>query len=312
MNSIPFLYSDNGKCYHTFDYYTRHRFGTKTVKLPLDGGFTCPNRDGTKGSGGCIYCSQKHLPYAGLAIKEQYEIAKSITSKKWAREGRKECYIPYFQTFTGTYAPLDRLRELYYSALELPGCVGLSIGTRADCIDGECEKLLRELDKKTYLTIELGLQTVHDRTAELINRRHTYSDFLECYKRLSGLNICVHLIDYLPGESRDMMLESAYEVGKLRPHEVKLHMLYAERGTKLGDMYEEGKLTFPDIDEYTDTVISQLELLPPETVIGRLTGDGDADMLLAPLWTVKKFDVLNHIDAGMKKRGTCQGACFDG
>ena len=204
----------------------RKTFGGKVMKIPLDGGFTCPNIDGTRGRGGCTYCTKQTLPYRGKPLDVQFEEGKAPLLKKWRREGRREMFIPYFQVFTNTYAPVERLRELYYAALSLPETVGLSIATRADCIDGEKAALLREISEKTYLTVELGLQTVHESTAALINRGHTYEEFLAGYEKLRGLNVCVHLINGLPGEDEEMMIESARSVAALSTHSVKIHMLY--------------------------------------------------------------------------------------
>ncbi|OLA58615.1 MAG: TIGR01212 family radical SAM protein, partial [Firmicutes bacterium CAG:272_52_7] len=216
------------------------------------------------------------------------------------------------QVFTNTYAPVERLRELYYAALSLPETVGLSIATRADCIDGEKPALLREISEKTYLTVELGLQTVHESTAALINRGHTYEEFLAGYEKLRGLNVCVHLINGLPGENEEMMLESARSVAALRPHSVKIHMLYLERGCRMAEDYLASPFHILTGEEYISVTVSQLELFHPDTVIGRLTGDGMAQNLIAPLWSEKKFCVLNGIDKEFVRRGSFQGREFFG
>lgn len=302
----PFPYSDTNRRFYTFDYYLRRRFGRKVFKVPLDGGFTCPNIDGSKGIGGCIYCSLRMREREALPLRRQFELHRAALSKKWP----DALCIAYFQDFTNTYAPTERLAGLFNEALTFPDVVGLSIATRADCISDQTVSLLRELDSRTYLTVELGLQTTNDVTAAKINRCHTYADFLAGYKKLDGLNVAVHLIDGLPGEGRETMLKSAEEVGRLRPHEVKLHLLHVLRGTALADMYNRGELSTLTLDEYADIIVSQLELLPPETVIGRVTGDGLSDELIAPLWSAKKFAVMNEIDKLMVKRQTWQGKSF--
>ena len=307
----PFVNSDTNKRYYSFDCFLKRKFGGKVIKIPLDAGFTCPNIDGTRGVGGCIYCSKSPLPGRGTSLEAQFARQREILLKKWGREDVKERYIQYFQVFTNTYAPTEKLRELYYEALSLRDTVGLSIATRADSISDETIALLRELHEKTYLTVELGLQTVHDKTAALINRGHTYSEFLSAYERLQGLNVCVHLINGLPGESRDMMLETARKVADLHPHAVKLHMLYVEEGTELYNMWLDGKVPMLELEEYVDIVCSQLEMFHEDTVIERITGDGEAGVLAAPMWSRKKFVVMNEIDKELLRRNSWQGRLFD-
>lgn len=298
------------KRYYTYDNFLKETFGDKTVKIPLDGSFSCPNIDGTKGYGGCTYCTKRGLPYRGKPLREQFELAQAPLMKKWDREGREKRFIPYFQVFSNTYAPVERLRSLYEEALTLPHTVGLAIATRADCLTEEVVSLLRELHEKTYLTVELGLQTVHEATAALIHRGHTYEEFLQGYHSLEGLNRCIHLINGLPGESAEDMIESAGQIALLHPHAVKIHMLYLEEGTAMTEAYRENPFPMLSLEEYVTITVSQLERLPPDTVIGRLTGDGNADRLVAPLWTLKKFCVLNEIDKEMKRRNTFQGRLY--
>ncbi len=307
---MKFKNTDTNKKYYTYNYYLRKKFGGKVIKIPLDGGFTCPNIDGTRGKNGCSYCTKQPLPYRGKPLSEQFEEAKAPLLKKWGREGQREMFIPYFQTFTNTYAPTERLRSLYYEALSLPNAVGLSIATRADCLSESTVELLREISEKTFLTVELGLQTVHEETAGLINRGHTFEEFLIGYEKLRGLNICVHLINNLPNETPEMMLESARTVAALRPHSLKLHMLYIENGTKIAEDYLKKPFHIMSLEEYASLVVSQLELFHPDTVIGRLTGDGIAENLLAPLWSLKKFSVLNEIDKEFERRNSVQGCFF--
>lgn len=301
---------ENNKHYLTYNQFLKQTFGGKTIKIPLDGGFTCPNIDGTKGIGGCTYCTKTPLPYRGKPLREQFEIAKAPLLKKWGREEVEERYIPYFQTFSGTYAPVERLRALYEEALALPHVVGLSVATRCDCLSDEVVELLREIASRTFLTVELGLQTVHEDTARRIGRGHTFEEFLCGYEKLKGLNRCIHLISGLPYETPDQMLESAKTVAALRPHAVKLHMLYLEEGTAMTAAYRREHFPILTLDEYVSITVSQLEYFHPDTVIGRLTGDGQADRLVAPLWSRKKFCVLNEIDMEFRRRGTVQGCRF--
>lgn len=304
-----FIYSDSNKRYHTFDYYLKKRFGRKVAKAPLNAGFTCPNRDGTKGIGGCTYCSELLSGDFGgnphESIFSQLDYVRSVMERKWGNVG----LIAYFQAGTNTYGDVGRLRKLFFSVLSYPGVVGVSVSTRPDCINDEIADMLGELDKQTYLTVELGLQTVFDETARRINRCHTFKDFLTGYEMLKnrGINVCVHIIDGLPYETHDMMVETARRVGELNPHEIKIHMLNVLKGTKIAEEFNRGDFTLPELSEYVQTVCDQLEVIPPRTVIGRLTGDGDRSKLIAPMWTVKKTIVLNEIDKELARRNTFQG-----
>ncbi len=309
MARSGFAYSDDNKRYHTWNYHLRHKFGCKVFKVALNGGFTCPNIDGSKGVGGCIYCSGGSGGFAGdpsHSILRQFDEVCERMHRKWSEAK----YIPYFQAHTNTYAPADVLRERFEPALAHDGVVGLSVATRADCLRADALDYLSEINKRTYLIVELGLQSVFDETGERINRCHTYADFLDGYNKLRerGINVCVHLINGLPGEDRSMMRESARRVAELAPHCVKLHLLHVLRGTRLADMYKDGGLELMTLEEYTETVADQLELLPPETVVQRLTGDGGRGTLIGPEWSLKKFVVLNEIDKLMERRGTYQGA----
>lgn len=307
-----FIYSDDNKRYHTWNYHLRHKFGCKVMKIALNAGFTCPNIDGTKGTGGCSYCSSSGSgDFAGSpdeGIIRQFEDIKEKMHKKW-KSGK---YMPYFQAHTNTYAPVEVLRERFEGVLRQSGVVGISIATRADCLGEDVLEYLSELNKRTYLIVELGLQSVFDRTGEIINRCHTYAEFLEGYNALTerGINVCVHLINGLPGETKEMMIESARTVGKLHPHCVKLHLLHILKNTRMARDFEEGRVKLLTKDEYVDIIVNQLEVLPPETVIQRLTGDGGRDSLIGPLWSLKKFEVLNSIDKELERRDTMQGALY--
>jgi len=309
----PFPYSDSNKRYYTYDYFLRRKFGHKCAKLPIDGGFTCPNRDGTKGCGGCIYCSERgsgdFCADSSVSIEDQLDEAYSKLSKKWA----DPLCIAYFQAFTNTYAPVHVLKERFEAAVSYKALniVGISIATRADCLEDDVCDYLAELAERTFLTVELGLQTVHDKTAALINRGHTYSEFESGFQKLrrasDKINIGVHLINGLPGESSDMMLASANAVARLAPDQLKLHLLHVIEGTELANMYRRGEFECLTLEEYTDTVVRQLEVMPMGTVIGRITGDAVADSLLAPEWSRKKLCVMNTIDKRMFERNTWQG-----
>ncbi len=298
-----------GKRYHTLDSFFKDTFGCKVAKIPLSGGFTCPNRDGTKGKGGCIYCSE-YLSgeFAGNPkddLVTQYNEIVAMMSKKW----KNTKFMPYFQTGTGTYADINKLRTLYYEALSLPNSVGLSIATRPDCITDECMDLLSELSRKTFLTVELGLQTIHDKTGVLINRCSTFSDFENTFNELKnrGIPVCVHLINGLPGENREMMMQSVQKISDMKPWSVKLHLLHVIRGTVCHKMYENGEFETFELSDYVNLICDQLLILHPDIVIQRLTGDGERSSLASPLWSIRKFEVLNAIDAEMTRRNSFQG-----
>ncbi len=310
----PFRYSDVGKRYHTYDYYLRHRYGGKCVKIPLDAGFTCPNIDGRCGVGGCIYCSASgsgDFTFSGHAIEEQYRLGRERMASKWETA---RC-IPYLQAHTNTYAPIETLRALYERVLALPDTVGLHIATRADCLSAETVSLLAEIAERTDLTVELGLQSIFDETAATINRGHTYADFLEGFARLREasprIGICVHLINGLPGEDAAMMRESAATVGALGVEQIKLHLLYVLCGTPLEGIYRRGEYRPLEKAEYVEIVVDQLERIPPKTVIGRVTGDAPASELAAPLWSLRKLTVMNEIDKLQRKRDSWQGKALE-
>ncbi len=310
----PFPYSDSHKRYYTYDYWLRKTFGGKCAKIPLDAGFTCPNIDGRCGRGGCIYCSPRgsgdFAESASLSLREQYDRGVAALSKKWTVE---RC-IPYLQAHTNTYAPAEQLRRIYGEVLTFPRVVGMNIATRADCLPPDTVDCLAEVAERTVLTVELGLQTAQDRTAERINRGHTYADFVEGYDRLREASprilTCIHLIFGLPGESEEDMLATVRAVAALYPHQIKIHLLHVLRHTTLGDMYERGEYIPMERERYIDTVAHALELLPPDTVVARLTGDGAAADLLAPSWSRAKMAVINDIDRELYRRNTCQGVKY--
>lgn len=311
MNS-PFKYSSDNKRYYTFNYFLREKFNRKVFKVSLNAGMTCPNRDGTKSIYGCSFCSSELSgEFAGNpkdSIKKQFDEIRLKMHQKWP----DAVYLAYFQAGTNTYAPVEKLRELYETALSQPNVVGMSISTRPDCINDEIADLLLDISKRTYLTVELGLQTIHDATAKKLNRCHTYQDFLDGYKMLSsrGINICIHIIDGLPGETREMMAETAKKIAKLHPHSVKIHLLHIIKGTRLHKQFLDGEFGEMRREDYVNTVCDQLEVFPPDTVIQRLTGDGEKSTLVAPLWSLKKFCVLNEIDKELLRRNSMQGSKF--
>lgn len=308
----PFPYSDDNKRYQTYNYYLRHRFGKKVFKVPLNIDLGCPNRDGTKGTGGCKFCSAKLSgDFAGDPqedILTQYNEIKARMNKKW-----EDGYcIPYFQAGSNTYGNIEMLRKMFYTALNFNNTVGMSIATRADCIDEEKAELLGELAEKTYLTVELGLQTIHNETAAAMNRCHTFEDFLKGYEllRKHNVNVCVHIINGLPGETKEMMLETVRVLSKLDIHSIKIHLLHIIKGTELAEMYSRKEFQAMEMEDYVNIVCDQIELLPPKTVIQRVTGDGAKDELIAPLWSLKKFCVMNEIDKELGRRDSWQGIKF--
>ena len=299
----------NNKRYYTLDSFYKEKFGCKIAKVSLNCNFTCPNRDGTKGVGGCIYCSSlRSGEYAGFVeddVITQFNKVKEVMLNKW-----KDCkFIGYFQAGTNTYAPVDVLKEKFEPILKLKDVVGLSIATRPDSITDECLDYLTDLNKRTFLTIELGLQTIHDKTSKLINRCHSLEEFENMVKKLRErkINVVVHIINGLPYETKEMMLETVKYLNNLDIQGIKIHMLHVLKNTKLANMYEEEKFPILTKDEYIDIVVNQLELSRSDIVINRITGDPKVDDLIEPTWLVKKFVVLNDIDKELKRRDTYQG-----
>ncbi|HIT59611.1 MAG TPA: TIGR01212 family radical SAM protein [Candidatus Faeciplasma pullistercoris] len=297
------------KRFLSIDAVFKREFGRKTVKIPLNAGLGCPNRDGSRGVGGCVYCSSSLSgEFAGspsLTLADQFEATKRLYLNKWG----ETAYIAYLQAGSNTYAPVGRLKRIYDEALAIPGVCGLSVATRADCISEEVAGLLSEISERTYLTVELGLQSSSDRTARLINRCHSYQEFLEGYRRLSsrGIKTCVHIINGLPGETKEDMIKTAMDVAQLSPYEIKIHLMHIIAGTEAEKMYRRGEIIPLEREEYIGVVCDQLELLPPTVAIGRLTGDGDKRTLVAPLWSRDKRSVLNGIDRELRLRDSFQG-----
>ena len=289
------------KHFNTLSNYYKYKYGKKVFKISLNGGFKCPHS-------GCIFCNGSG-DYAGdknKSLKEQFNDIKELMEKKW----NDAYYIVYFQANTNTFAPVSELKEKYEEALSLSDkIIGISIATRCDSITDECLEYLTELNKRTFVQIELGLQTIHEKTSTLINRGHTLEQFDECIKRLKKANLStvVHIINGLPYETEEMMIETAKYVGSLGVDGIKIHMLYVMKNTKLLDLYNKEKFHILTRDEYVKIVATQLEYLPLSMIIHRLTGDSAKDLLVEPLWSLKKFVVLNEIDKYMRKNKIYQG-----
>ena len=306
-----FKYTSTNKRYHTWDYYLKSVFGEKVAKISLDGGFTCPNIDGTVSRGGCIFCSKRGsgdfaLEITNENLKEQFEHAKNNIRKKWPGISK---YIAYFQAYTNTYADIKTLREKYETVLSLENVAGLSIATRPDTLDEKVLEYLGELNKKTFLWVELGLQSSNDKTAQLINRGHDFNSFVKGVEQLRKRNIrvCVHIINGLPGESYNDMIKTVKDISVLDINAVKIHMLYILKNTRLFTLYQNEKFRIMEREEYIKTVADQIELLPEEVVVERVTGDGKAKDLAAPLWSLNKISILNDIDKELAGRNTWQG-----
>ena len=303
-----FKYSLDNKRYHTLDYYYKKKYGKKTFKVSLNGNFTCPNR--MNGNTGCIFCSSLGSgEFAGNKEKDlitQFNEVKEIMEKKWPNS----YYIGYFQANTNTFAPVSQLKEKYETILSIPNVVGLNIATRSDAITDECYDYLEELNKKTDLTIELGLQTINEQTLKLINRGHDLKNFETAVKNLQKRNIrvIVHIINGLPYETKEDMLNTVRYLNNLKIDGLKIHMLQILKNTPLADYYQHDKFKLLSKEEYIDIVISQLELLNPQIVINRLTSGPKKEDLIAPDWLLtNKLSLLNEIDQEMVKRNTYQG-----
>ncbi len=304
-----FKYTLDNKRYHTLNYFYKNKFGIKVFKVSLNGGFSCPNLDGRIGYGGCIYCSKSGSGEFGGdkedSLEEQFLKMKEVVNKKHI-----PCkYIGYFQARTNTYASLDVLKEKYECILKQDDVIGLNIATRCDAISDDCLDYLEELSKRTFLTIELGLQTIHEKTSILINRCHSLKQFEDMVVKLRkrNINVCVHIINGLPYETEEMMLDTVRYLNKLDIQGIKIHMLYIIKDTVIDTMYKKERFKILSKEEYIDIVIKQLELLRPEIVINRITSDPDKETLVEPRWLVDKCQLLNDIDKEMKRRNTYQG-----
>ena len=303
------FFNGTDKRYNQYSAHLKQKFGAKVYKITLDAGFSGPNRDGTRSDCGCILCddggsfSQAHSNK--ISIENQILTGIETLSARF----KAQKFMSYFQAFSNTYKPVQELERIYNSALQHPDIVGISIGTRPDCIDDDKLKLISGYTKDYYTWIEYGLQSVHDKTLKWINRGHDYDCFLRAYEKTKnyGINICIHLILGL-NETYEEMMETAGKVAELEPEGVKIHMLCALEGTKIAELYNNGELSFMSEDEYINLCCDYLELLPPETTIHRLAGNGLKKNLVAPRWLGKKLDALNKIDRELERRNTYQGA----
>ncbi|EOK06005.1 TIGR01212 family radical SAM protein [Enterococcus faecalis] len=307
-----FPYSDDpNKRYHTWNYALRQQFGEKIFKVPIDGGFDCPNRDGTVAKGGCTFCSVSGsgdmivAPSDPLPLQFQKEI--QLMHQKWPTVDQ---YIVYFQNFTNTHAPVDVIRHRFEQVVNEKGVVGLSIGTRPDCLPDEVVNYLAELNERFYLWVELGLQTTFEEISAAINRAHDYQTYLDGVAKLRkhGIRVCTHLINGLPGETPAMMRENVRRtIQDSDIQGIKLHLLHLMTNTKMMRDYNEGRLQLMSKEAYVSVICDQLEMIPPEIVIHRLTGDAPFETIIGPMWSLKKWEVLNAIDAEMKRRNSYQG-----
>ncbi len=302
------MFNGTDKRYNQFSAHLKNKFGVKVYKITLDAGFSCPNRDGTISRGGCIFCdeggsfSQAHSNK--LSIEEQVEVGIKNLSERF----KAKKFMSYFQAYSNTYKPVAELEQIYNAALGNEKIVGLSIGTRPDCIDDEKIKLISSYKDDYYTWIEYGLQSIHNKTLQKINRGHDYDCFLKAYEKTkaAGINVCVHVIFGL-WETHDEIMETARELARLKVDGVKIHMLCALQNTKLAKIYENKEVTFMDEDEYVQTVCDFLEYLPQTTTIHRLAGNGYSKTLIAPQWLGAKFDCLNKIDREFIARNSYQG-----
>jgi uncharacterized protein len=298
------------KRYRLFSEHLKECFGGRVHKISVDGGFSCPNRGDDRGGVGCLFCDLNGSAATGLEpglpVALQLQLGREVMERKY----RAQRFIAYFQPYSNTYAPLATLRRLYDEALASDGVVGLAVGTRPDCLPQETLDLLADYHRRCYFWLELGLQSVHDSTLAYLRRGHDYRTFLHAFAaaRQRGLRVCVHVILGLPGEDRLQVLETADEMARLRVDGIKIHLLHVLSGTPLGDLYQQGKVAVLGQDDYVRLAVDFLERLHPDTLIQRLTGDGPRQRLLAPLWSVNKWEVLNAIDAELERRGTRQGS----
>lgn len=304
---MPFPYSHTNKRYHTFDHFARSYFGRKAARVSLDAHLTCPNKDGTCGTGGCIFCLGGSSGAAGDSIEEQYLRGAETARQKWG----EVTLIPYLQAGTNTYGEIGALRELYRRCAALPGAEMLAIGTRADCLSHEVVTLLSEISREIPLIVELGMQTVHERTLSFIRRGYGHGEFLSGYHRLrkagGDIRICLHLMNGLPGESAEDMLVTVREAAGLMPDMVKIHAVCVLTGTPLCGMWEAGAYTPLTMEAHVDILCRQLAILPPETVIARISADARREILKAPLWVRNKRAVENALDKEMCRRDMVQG-----
>jgi len=308
-----FTYSNTNKRYHTYDYYLKNKYKEKVFKVSLNAGFTCPNRDGKISYGGCTFCSSLGGGENGGNIHEdldkQFETIKNIMHLKWPVAK----YIAYFQAFTNTYAPINTLKEIYEPFIYKEDVVGISIGTRADCLDDDVIEYLATIAKRTDLWVEIGLQTSNDETAKIINRGYNYDTFVKAVNNLRkhNINVTVHIINGLPNETKDMMINTVKEINKLDIQGIKIHSLNILKDSVMGKEFYNNPFKILSRDDYIDVVIKQLENLKKEIVVQRLTSDPIKENLIAPKWNTDKIQLLNDIDKEMVIRDTYQGKALE-
>ena len=304
----------NGKRYNSLIYFLRDKFGEKVFKISLDGGFSCPNRDGKISSGGCLFCSERgsgdFAGNRGVSITKQFNDIKEMMAHKW-KTGK---YIAYFQAYTNTYAPIEDLRKKYEEALKQEDVVSIAIATRPDCLDDDVLDLLEEINNKVYLWIELGLQTYNDETAKLINRGYKIEVFESAMRRLKARNIdvVVHDILGLPGETKEDMLKTIDYIAHSGAKGIKLHLLHLMKETPMVKLYEKGELEFLSQEDYIDLITKGIAMIPKEMIVHRLTGDAPRELLIGPMWSLKKWEVLNSIDKALENNDLWQGKNFKG
>ena len=298
-----------GLRYFAYNFYLRHKFGQRVQKVSLDAGFTCPNVDGTVAVGGCVFCDNRSFSPSRRVPRTQIrgQLEDGIRRLKWRYNVDK--FLAYFQPATNTYAPVERLRPLYEQALEHPAVVGMAIGTRPDCVPDETIDLLAELAGRTYLSVEYGMQTIHDRSLDWMNRGHHHDAFVDAVERSRnrGFEICAHVILGLPGESHEDMLATARELSRLQVDSVKVHNLYAVKNTPLAEWVERGEVTLMERDAYVQTVVDVLELLPPSCLVERVSGDAPPKYLIGPAWCLDKPGLRSALEAEFERRDTWQG-----
>lgn len=303
----------NGKRYHSLNYFLRNKFNEKVYKISLDGGFSCPNRDGTISKGGCLFCSERGSgDFAGdreFSISKQFIDIKEMMSKKW-KSGK---YIAYFQAYTNTYAPIDILKKKYEEAIKQEGVVALAIATRPDCLQEDVLDLLKEINDKLYVWVELGLQTINDEVAKRINRGYKLEVFEDAISRLKKRNIdfVVHSIYGLPGETKEDMLKTIDYIAHSGAKGIKFHLLHLMKDTPMVKLYEKGMLEFLSEEDYIELICKGICMLPEDMVVHRLTGDAPRDLLIAPMWSLKKWEVLNAIDKSLEENDYYQGRNYE-
>ena len=311
MNN-PYKYTLDNKRYQTLNYYLKQKYHHKVSKIPLDAGFTCPNRDGSKGYGGCLFCSEQgagEFTLSSLNLKKQYQENLIMMHKKWPNS----LTIPYFQNYTNTYGPLSKIKEMCTTFIDYDEAVAISIATRPDCLDDQKINYLNSLTDKKDIWLELGLQTTNEKTSILINRGHDFKCLTDCLKKLEKTNIkvCIHIINSLPYESKDDMLKTVRDLKGHHYHSIKIHMLHISTNSNIYKYYQKNKFDLLSLEEYVEIVVKQLELIKEDIIVERLTGDPVKDLLVAPEWVLNKTVVLNSIDKYMTIHNTYQGRLYN-